>query len=175
MLSSPSVYSTCFGPLSHVFPVNYIHVHCVSQWHIVYLHVNTGGLFCFLPMRVCISVCYCKYLWVLTCDLFFKNYITFLLSALSEFPSRGQISIRCLVPALSISKQPQHQAPYLTTGHTSRMYRIDRHRRWPEALAINHRLITAQHETAQHGLHPFFGFTLAQLRRTTECGWCIDM
>lgn len=33
-----------FGPLSHVFPVNYIHVHCVSQWHIVYLHVNTGGV-----------------------------------------------------------------------------------------------------------------------------------
>lgn len=120
------------------------------QWECVYL-------------SAIVSIYEC---WPVT--YFFKNYITFLLSALSEFPSQGQISIRCLVPALSISKQPQHQAPYLTTGHTSRMYRIDRHRRWPEALAINHRLITAQHETAQHGLHPFFGFTLAQLRRTTE-------
>lgn len=32
-----------FGPVSHVFPVNYIHVHCVGQWDIVCLHVNTGG------------------------------------------------------------------------------------------------------------------------------------
>lgn len=113
-----------FGPVSHVFPVNYIHVHCVGQWDIVCLHVNTGGGG--LSMRVCISVCYCMYLRASTCDLFLNNYITFLLSALSHFPSQGQISIRCLVTALSISKQPQHQASYLTTGHTSRMYRIDR-------------------------------------------------
>lgn len=69
----------CCGSVSGVFPVNYGHVCCVSEWLIACLHVNTG---IFLWKSLSAIVCRGNDA-VPTCDLIFHNCVIFLLSPLS--------------------------------------------------------------------------------------------